>query len=193
MLNPSCRTLVVLSCTLLTGAAAASAEGADPRRGCVPGGPEYAWMQQALEGWETVSREFLRVDPAPLAPMVLFDTACAWYLAPDTVGSPEIHRRTTDAGVELAFAGGTVAVRALRHGGAVPLPGGDSVPAVATAFAAPYRGDQASFFVMAMPSVWKREPRHAADPDLEASFQSVFAHEMTHTRQVAAVSRRIEA
>ncbi len=135
----------------------------------------------------------LALFPAPLAPMVLFGAECAWYLAPDTAASPALHRRTAPSGAELTFAGGRVPVRALRHGGTVPLPGGEDVPAAALAFAAPYGEDGASFFVMAAPSVWKREPRHAAEPDLGGFFQGVFAHEMTHTLQVAAVVRRVEA
>ncbi|HEX7241504.1 MAG TPA: hypothetical protein VF263_14600, partial [Longimicrobiaceae bacterium] len=101
--------------------------------------------------------------------------------------------RTAPSGAELTFAGGRVPVRALRHGGTVPLPGGEDAPAAALAFAAPYGEDGAPFFVMAAPSVWKREPRHAAEPDPGGFFQGVFAHEMTHTLQVAAVVRRVEA
>ena len=175
--------LLALLPTLLAAQAGACELEAGDRR----------WAQEALDSWETVRRDFLGVERTPLAPMVLFGAECAWYLAPDTAASPALHRRTAPSGAELVFVGGRVPVRALRHGGTVPLPHGEDVPAAALAFAAPYGEGGASFFVMAAPSVWKREPRHAAEPDLGGFFQGVFAHEMTHTLQVAAVVRRVEA
>jgi hypothetical protein len=47
------------------------------------------WIQQALNGWEAVSRDALRFPPSSLPWIVLYDDACAWHLAFDEALIPE--------------------------------------------------------------------------------------------------------
>lgn len=49
----------------LQGATTASQLSSDPAPCSFPA-PEIDWIQRALNGWEQVSREFLRIDPTPL-------------------------------------------------------------------------------------------------------------------------------
>jgi hypothetical protein len=48
---------------------------------------EITWIQRALDGWEQVSREFLRLDATPLPWIVLFDSGCIWHLSPTPVSA----------------------------------------------------------------------------------------------------------
>ncbi len=150
------------------------------------------WIQDALDDWDLASREFLRLEPAPLPWMVFIDTACVWHVAADARGDAGLAATLQPAGAPLRFAEGTMDVRGVAHGGTVRLPGGQEVPAAPLSFAAPY-GDGDAFFVIGMRSVWMRDPRHAADPGLGWLMNAVFVHEMTHTRQVGPVYRRIDS
>jgi hypothetical protein len=152
-----------------------------------------AWIQSALDDWDVASRELLRLEPAPLPWMVFIDTACVWHLAADARGDAALAVTLSPAGEPLRFAGGAVEVLGVAHTGTARLPGGQEVPAAPLSFAAPYGDAGAAFFVIGMPSVWMRDPRHAADPDLDWLINAVFVHEMTHTRQVASLYRRIDA
>ena len=77
------------------------------------------------------------------------------------------------------------------HGGKIRLPDGAEIPAAITSFAGSH--DDKPFLVMALPSVWRKVPRHADDPRLEAMMRSVFIHEMTHTVQSHTLGGRIGA
>ena len=151
-----------------------------------------AWIQGALDDWDVASREFLQLEPAPLPWMVFIDTACVWHVAVDARGDAGLAATLAPAGAPLRFAGGTAEVLGVAHTGTARLPGGQEVPAAPLSFAAPYGGEGA-FFVIGMPSVWMRDPRHASDPGLGWLMNAVFVHEMTHTRQVGPVYRRIDA
>ncbi|HST62558.1 MAG TPA: hypothetical protein VLK84_27890 [Longimicrobium sp.] len=152
-----------------------------------------AWIQSALDDWDVASREFLQLAPAPLPWMVFIDTACVWHVAADARGDAELAATLTPAAAPLRFADAAVEVRGVAHAGTVRLPGGQEVPAVPLSFAAPYGDGGAAFFVIGMPAVWIRDPRHAADPGLGWLMNAVFVHEMTHTRQVGPVYRRIDS
>lgn len=152
-----------------------------------------AWIQGALDDWRVASREILRLEDRPLPWMVFIDTACAWHVAADARGDADLAATLQPAGAALRFDGRAVEVRGVVHAGSVTLPGGQQVPAAPLSFAAPYGDAGAAFFVIGMPAVWRRAPRHADDPDLPWLVNSVFVHEMTHTRQVASVYRRIDA
>lgn len=152
-----------------------------------------AWIQSALDDWSLASRELLRLEPAPLPWMVFIDTACAWHVAPDADGDPVLAATLAPAGAPLRVLDRTVELRGVEHTGMVRLPGGQEVPAAPLSFAAPYGDAGAAFFVIGMPAVWMRDPRHAEDPDLGWLINAVLVHEMTHTRQVASVYRRIDA
>ncbi|HEX7241441.1 MAG TPA: hypothetical protein VF263_14285, partial [Longimicrobiaceae bacterium] len=75
---PSVTTLALAALLALFPASLAAQAG-----GCELEADDRRWAQEALDSWETVRRDFLGVERAPLAPMVLFGAECAWYLAPD--------------------------------------------------------------------------------------------------------------
>jgi hypothetical protein len=145
------------------------------------------FVQEALQGWEQASRDFLELDRAPLPWIVLFDTSCVFHLAPD---------EDFNSGADLdpssiTFAGKPVPVRAEAHNGRVPLPSGDTVPVHGMAFASLYSDETAPFFVLALLDVWRSNPGAAARSDLRDIILGVVSHEIVHTRQLVAIGRRV--
>jgi hypothetical protein len=146
---------------------------------------EISWLQRALDGWEQVSRQFLRINPSPLPWIVLFDASCVWHLSPDAnPGSDALPVTTT-----LSFAGSPVPVSALSHKGTVRLPGGVPIAVEMKASTSLHRNGRGAFFVMAMPSVW--QTKEVSAPTRAEFLQGVFTHEMTHTRLLVGINRRV--
>jgi hypothetical protein len=146
---------------------------------------EISWLQRALDGWEQVSRQFLRLDPSPLPWIVLFDAACVWHLSPDASVNPD----TVPAPDTLSFAGRSVPVRTRQHKGTVLLPTGAPIVVEMKASTSLYRNGRGAFFVMAMPSVW--QTKDVSAPTRAEYLHGVFSHEMTHTRLLVDINRRV--
>jgi hypothetical protein len=151
----------LLAAILLASAALASPAAAQPSR-CMPQESDGAWIQGAVESWTAARRDDLRLGSAELPWIVLFDASCTWQINRGSTASP---------------------LTGTPHDGHISIPDGNVIDAAVTSFAATYGPDDRPFLVMALPSVWRKEPRHAANPDLERLMRSVFAHEMTHTEQ----------
>ncbi len=169
---------------MLQVAASGSQSRADTP-GCEFPPAEIQWLQRALDGWGEVSRDFLELDSTPLPWIVLFDASCAWHLAPEST----IDAVTVPVTTSLTFAGSPVPVRATTHKGTVVLPSGAPVSVGMKASTALYRNSRAAFFVMAMPSVWLTG--HVSPRARSEYLQGVFSHEMTHTRLLVAINRRV--
>ena len=146
---------------------------------------EVAWIQRALDGWEQASRQFLLIDPTPLPWIVLFDAGCVWHLNPD---STIAGARVVDT--PLRFAGRPVPVRSVTYQGTFLLPNGTPGELEMKASTSLYRNGRAAFFAMAMPSIWRSKGVSA--PTRAEYLQGVFSHEMTHTRLLPAVNRRVK-
>ncbi|HEV7763987.1 MAG TPA: hypothetical protein VGQ76_03195 [Thermoanaerobaculia bacterium] len=76
-----------------------------------------------------------------------------------------------------------------EHTGTIKLADGNEIPAQVLAFATSHEGK--TYLIMALPSVWRTEERHRNDPHLDVLLLSVFAHEMTHTRQAESLGGRV--
>ena len=89
---------------------------------------DRGWVEHTLDLWQAVSRDYLRLTPAPLPWLVLFDDACVWHVNPDTsitvpgppADSPE---------VRLSVAQQSLGVRGFTHGGEVRLPNNETIRA----------------------------------------------------------------
>ena len=181
------------ACRLVCGIVAAasialSASVSQPRvdpAPCTFPPAEIGWLQRALDGWEQVSRQFLRIEASPLPWIVLFDASCVWHLSPDASPGPDANAVTT----ALSFAGSPVPVRALSHKGTLLLPSGVPVAVEMKASTSLYRNSRGAFFVMAMPSVW--QTKEVSAPTRAEYLQGVFSHEMTHTRLLVGINRRV--
>jgi hypothetical protein len=65
------------------------------------------------------------------------------------------------------------------------------IPLEVRASTALYSSGRASFLVMSMPPLWRADRAHARNPLLEEYLQGVFSHELTHTRHLVAINRRL--
>jgi hypothetical protein len=138
---------------------AAAVQAAPP---CTMEAADRAWVESLIDTWRGVSREALRIDPDPLPLIVLFDESCVWRVGATTEGEP--------------------------HSGSIALPDGETIPAGLATFAGSFGPSNTPFVVMAMPSIWKADPRHREDPGLPLLLRAVFAHEMAHTLQAAGLA-----
>lgn len=154
------------------------------------GANQYRWMQRALDTWALVSRSALELPPDSLPWIVLFDAECAWHLAPRGAVGEAARDVTAEAG--LRFGGRPIRVQNHAHGDSIRLPSGRVIPPAPTAFASLYDENE-SFFVMALPSLWRRTPEEAGDPTIEEFFLRVLAHEMVHTAQLSDITGRVRA
>jgi hypothetical protein len=173
--------VIAVAALLMIGAP--SAQPAQDKPPCAFPASEIAWLQLALDGWERVSRDDLRMDSTSLPWIVLYDASCVWHLSPE----PASHIDSRPVQTKLTFAGAPVPVRALSHSGMFLLPNGSPQSVEVKASTSLYRNSRASFFVMAMPSVWRS--REISGPTLAEFLQGVFSHEMTHIRLLVSINK----
>ncbi len=185
--------LVVALLVLIGSPNPAGAAQLTPRAGCALETVQREWIQRALDSWHRISVGDLRLEEAPLPWMLLFDASCVWHLAPgDTVS---VEAEPFDSGLTFDEGSGkrAVIVRARRHDGILTLPDGKQIPAEPLASAGVYRAGAASYFAMALPDVWRRDPRHASMPEPERFFHGVMTHELVHTRHLPQILGPIDA
>lgn len=162
-------------------------------RACTLSAPERQWAQTILDGWDLVTRRYLRVSEAEVPWIVLFDTSCVWHVAPDTARLSSLVSVESDP-AGLAFRGRQVPVYSAPHDGSVRLPTGSERPADPAASASVYEtGDRVvPYFILALPEIWRRTPGTAEMADVQAFFAGVAIHEMVHTLQLAALRGHID-
>jgi hypothetical protein len=148
------RLLACLALVLLPAAASAAPA-------CVMQADDEAWITSSLARWETVRRDDLKLAAATRPTVVVMDETCAFTAKP---------------GARLEW-------RGAPHGGrTVTLPDGQALPVGVASFAAPYDQDRKAFFVMGLPSLW-RKAGVKSGLSLEAMMTGVLVHEIMHTRQ----------
>ncbi len=152
---------------------------------------DRAWIEHAVDGWERVCRDILRVAPAPLPWMIFFDEAHVWHA---NAGPGFDALQPTDGAwrVSLAPASGALPLVGWAHGDGIRLPTGDTVPPAIVAFTSSVEADGTAFLVLSLPAIWRRD-HSAKGARLDALTLAVFAHEMSHTRQAEAYGGRITA
>lgn len=135
---------------------------------CALSGSDERWMQTAVARWSDASASLGRTsDPAPW--MVFYDRRCVRHVnaAEGAAGRSQRYRRR------------------------FKLPNGQQLTEAPVAFGAQSKRG-ATFFVMALPSVWRMHPGTMPGEDIEAFATSVFVHEMTHTIHIHHIARAAE-
>jgi hypothetical protein len=148
---------------------------------------DAAWLASAVTTWSKAS-ELLdrRVETFPHA--VVYDETCAWHLNPPATSEVgALVRRPT-----LTFQGTRVPMRAIQHGNAIALPNGQTIDANPLAYTSMSEA-KTTFFVMALPSQWKKHPGVMPGEDIGAFARGVFAHEITHTVHLAPIAETFDA
>jgi hypothetical protein len=178
----------VLALAALVAIAAGHAPVSATERACEFTDADRGWVQRALDGWEVVRRDYLKLDGRPLPWIVLYDARCSWDIAPT---DPPLVANSRMLASPLMFAGEALSVRATPHQGTVLLPNRIEIPIEVKASTQLYRNDRLPFLVMSMPTVWRADRQHAMKPFLDEYLQGVFVHELTHARHLVAINRRL--
>jgi len=166
---------VSASAVLLAAFLAVSAS-ASAQPDCTLSQADRAWVDELIETWRGVSRDALRIDPDPLPLVIIFNDTCQWNIGGQTPVQGD--SRLT-------------AVTGAAHKGSIALPDGEMAPARLTTFSGSYGPGDQPYLVMAMPSIWRADPRMREDPGLPLLMRAVFAHEMAHTVQTAGFGQRL--
>jgi hypothetical protein len=156
---------------------------------CRLGHDDRAFLENALQDWQTVIARHLQLPAAPLPWILAFDRECSWNLAPE----PATADRDAWRPSELRFRGQAIVIKAERHSGKVQPPAGDPFPVSPRVYAAHTPGLDRPYFVMALPDVFAADPLASKDPLLRERLRSVVSHELLHTRQLPDVAAQIKS
>lgn len=160
-------------CLIAVGLAAlmgACASGPHAGNACVMSQQESAWVKRSLGAWRLARTEKLRVEDEATPPTIVFYNEGCMF--------------TGEGGAPW---------RGAVHGGAVTLPDGNRIPPQVASFASPYADNTRVFFTMALPSIWEAGGIQSEEFGLADLTTAVLIHEITHTRQVAAYTPRMQA
>ena len=163
---------------------------------CVLSASDAAYMQDALDGWNTVTRDLLRVSGEGLPWMILYNRTCAYHLAPDPatplsreaklLDETRITRRPAGAGSRDRVDGLRPASQRRRD---------SSVRRRLHQHLWRRAGQQAVLRDRAPRGLEaRRDPKYADDPEDWGPFVlQVLSHELVHTRQMVGIFERLDA
>jgi hypothetical protein len=154
------RHLGLLACLAMGPASAVAGEG----RACRLQPADRLWIEKALGNWRWAETNLLHLPAVPMPEVVAVDATCQANAVPQT-GAP-------------------IRWRGRLHHGKLTMPDGNSAPVGVMSFAGPDPKNPRGFFVMSMPSVW-RKGGVTSELGLETLMDGVLLHEMMHTRQFA--------
>jgi len=146
---------------------------------CEPTADETRWLNSTVQVWKRVRSDSLKLEPARLPWLILFDEKCVYNINPNLkILDPQSGARSSD---RILLAGEKVVIYPAEHRGQIKLPDGQTIPAQLISFAANYDGDKRSFLAAALPSIWAKAEHLKAEQNLETLVRSIYVHELTHT------------
>lgn len=145
---------------------------------CEPKADETKWLDGTVRVWRSLRVDSLKLVPARLPWLVLFDEKCVHNINPDV--KFVARQDKTDRSYRV-LGGERVAIYSTEHLGKIKLPDGQTIPAQLISFAANFDGDRRSFLAAALPSIWAKAEHLKAEQDLKTLVRSVYVHELTHT------------
>jgi hypothetical protein len=152
-------------------------------RPCELSAGDRQWIGSAIEVWSRAADALeRRIDAMPWT--ILYDEQCVVHL------NPRRGRARTNGSLAVTFGGKAVPVRAVAYRESFSVPNGEMVTSAAVAYTSIAKGG-GTFFVMALPSVWRKDPRSMPGEDIEAFTSGVLAHEMTHTVHLESVMKAL--
>ncbi|MFT3743233.1 MAG: hypothetical protein QM785_02960 [Pyrinomonadaceae bacterium] len=137
---------------------------------------DKTWLEQTIRSWKKVRQNGLKLKAAKLPWLVLFDENCVY-----NIGVNKIFFESTAQPEVRSLAGENVTVYSAPHTGKIALPDGQIIPAQLVSFAANYDNDKNSFFVAALPSIWKKAEHLKTENNITTLVRAVYIHELTHT------------
>jgi hypothetical protein len=147
-----------------------------------------ATMQAALDSWEAACRRHLRATVEPLPWIIFFDENHAWHVNPRRELLPSHEAVATP----LKFAGRARPLLRVKNEGRLWVPGREPLALRPCAIAMPYGDDRQTFCIIALPSFWRTLAADMPAAVADELFFGAAAHELTHTRQLVDVTRRIK-
>lgn len=139
---------------------------------------EAKWLEATIKTWNNVRRNELKLSVETMPWSVLFDENCVHNINPD----PKLFAAAKGVRPMVrSLAGEQLRIASSRHDGKIILPDGQSIPSQLISFAANFDGDKRSFFVAALPSIWRNAEHLKQEKNLDTLVRSVYIHELTHT------------
>lgn len=133
------------------------------------------WLIDAVDAWQRTRQRAIQLPPEPLPLMILFDLRCA-------------HR---------VMWRDSLRVTAAPHDHLIRLPDGRSIRPIGVGVTSPTVNDTAIFLALALPDVWRADPRYRDLRDNRRSWEryltGAFIHEMTHARMLPQYLPRLRA
>lgn len=142
---------------------------------CVLSAADSTMAARTIDAWGRLSIERLRLAVEPPPTIILVDRRCA-------------HTFRAQGNGAFRFGSTRLGVVATEHRDSISLPGGGRIPLGGVAFTSLDEGGK-PYFMAALPDVWANDPKYRDDPEDWAAFlPPVMLHELTHTRQLAAIA-----
>lgn len=154
-------------------------------RACELSSADREWIGSAIEIWSRAA-DALRRSIESMPWTLLYDERCVVHLNPRSG-----HSRTQVETLAVTFGGKPVPTRSSAYRKRFSIPSGAKLTGDAVAFTSLAK-DGGTFFVMALPSVWRKDPRSMPDEDIDEFASGVLAHEMTHTIHLRSVMTALE-
>ncbi len=126
--------------------------------------------------WETVSRDFYKIDRISPVEFVFFDEKYVYSTSDVSVPDGELIDGPKLFDKKLAW-------KRAVHNGKLTLPNNQTVPVGLMSFASQLENKNA-FFVMPLPEFWKKAGVESKELGLENLVTGVFLHEFSHTQQM---------
>jgi hypothetical protein len=149
-------------------------------------------VQRVIDTWTAVARDHLRISPAPVPWVVFYDDARAWHLNADVTLLPSTH---TAAAPFPDDGGRRHSLHVIPHDdGRMWLPGTSPLAPDARQprmFTMPYAGGRKALSVVPLPAWLRRAAGAETTSDPEALVAGVAVHEITHTRHLPDLARRL--
>lgn len=150
--------------------------------------PTQAWVQTLLARWQIACRDYLHQPLEPLAWSIFYDDRYALHLNPDLAVLPPRQRLRG----KQQYAGKKYKLYRVEHReGRVWAPGREPLPVAIGGAAMPYQESKV-FFELALPAIWQRDAGVGPSHDLDEAVLGAALHEMTHTRQLGDIARRLD-
>lgn len=142
-----------------------------------------AEVQKWFSAWETVSRDFYKINSVQPVEFVFFDDKNVYSTSEVSVPNGELIDGANLFGKKLIW-------KRAAHNGKITLPDGQIVPVGLMSFASELENRNA-FFVMPLPEFWKKSGVESKELGLENLVTGVFLHEFSHSQQIQNFGRKI--
>lgn len=133
--------------------------------------------------WETVSRDFYKIDRIKPVEFVFFDENYVYSTSEISVPNGELIDGPKLFGKKMIW-------KRAAQNGEITLPNRQIVPVGLMSFASELK-NQNAFFVMPLPEFWKKAGVESKELGLENLVTGVFLHEFSHTQQMQNFGRKI--